>query len=826
MPVISRVLAAVWILAGSLLILPANAQTTTQISLDITVNYVVSSTQVSTSGNGIIDPFGSVTWQGVQTFTDTSSDFPIVLTFANGDTLQAESTTPRGTDMASFTIMGGTGAFHNATGSFIAQGTDSAPPSGSVKVTGSGSITTENTPTGTFSVSPAALTFTFLAGSRPSSQRIALNNASTGPAAFSASAGAESWLSVTPATGTAPPLQITSLNVTVNPAGLTPGTYVGTVTISDSNAKQFPVSITVTVNAAPSALALSQTSLRFRAAAGAKPPSQSIVVLNQGTGVLHWSASASTLSGSWLSVSPASGTGGTSATIAVDPANLATGPYYGLVQFASDGASNSPQNVVVVLNVFAANIIVTTLTPTGLIFVAPQGGSAAAQTVTVSNASNQAAIAVATAASQRSGLFTTNPSNATVSAAQPVDFVVTPDTTGLTPGVYTGILQFVFINGGTQDVTILVIVTPVGSLPAPLGSVSNTATSSRCSPTKLLPVSMALSQDFSGVAAWPTPLQIEVVDDCGSPMGPGDVVASFSTGDPSLELTSLGSGNWSATWLPRFTAANVPVVITVTAQSSEPALTGMLQLNGTLLSNKITPAIFNAGVVSTASYAPNAPLAPGAFASIFGKHLATATTLAGSLPLTTQLSDAQVSIGGRLMPVQYASDGQINVLIPYDLAPNSTQQIIVLQGQAYSSPEQVTIAPAQPAVFSQDQSGKGAGAITVVKANGVQFSADASHPASAGDSLVIYCAGLGPVTPSVPTGSSAPGSPPAKTSSPVTVTIGGKRAPVAFAGLTPTYAGLYQVNVTVPSGITPGPSVPVILTVAGLSSPPVTVAIQ
>jgi uncharacterized protein (TIGR03437 family) len=321
-------------------------------------------------------------------------------------------------------------------------------------------------------------------------------------------------------------------------------------------------------------------------------------------------------------------------------------------------------------------------------------------------------------------------------------------------------------------------------------------------------------------------LQIEVVDDCGSPMGSGDVVASFSSGDPPLALTSLGAGQWSGTWQPRFTAASASVVITVTAQSTQPAITGTLQINGTLQPNQTTPAIFNAGVVSTASFAPNAPLAPGAFASIFGKHLATSSILAGALPLTTQLAGAQATIAGRLMPVQYASDGQLNVLIPYDLAPNSTQQLIVLEGSAYSTPETVTIAPAQPAVFSQDQSGKGAGAITVVKANGAQFNSDASHPASAGDTLVIYCAGLGAVTPSVATGSAAPGSPPAKISTSITVTIGGQPAPVAFAGLTPTYAGLYQVNVTVPHGITPGPKVPVVLTVAGLSSPPVTVAIQ
>jgi hypothetical protein len=39
------------------------------------------------------------------------------------------------------------------------------------------------------------------------------------------------------------------------------------------------------------------------------------------------------------------------------------------------------------------------------------------------------------------------------------------------------------------------------------------------------------------------------------------------------------------------------------------------------------------------------------------------------------------------------------------------------------------------------------------------------------------------------------------------VTIRGKAAQVAFSGLTPGYAGLYQVNAIVPSGITTGDAV-------------------
>ena len=821
-----------WILAGCLVGIPAEAQTTTQVNLNMTVDYVSGETEETYTGSGTLTPFGSATLQGVATFQGSTAQASFTVTVANGDSFQASvnsSSVTIGPTVCSFplNIAGGTGAFANATGS-VTVAYDCSPSldtlSGSVQITGSGSITTAPPPGGgMFSVSPSALTFSFLEGGRSSSQRITLTNRTTQAAAFTASAGTESWLSASPANGNVPSLEIASVSVTVDPSGLAPGTYTSTVTVSGPTGQPLEVSINVTVNAAPLALALSQTSLRFQVAAGAgAPPSQSIVVLNQGTSTLTWSASASSLVGNWLSVTPARGTSGDSATVAIDPTNLQPGDYYGLVQFTSDGAVNSPQTAVVVLNVLPATSVVVTVQPTGLIFVSPQGGGpTTAPIVTVSNSSNQSVVVTAIGASQQTSLFAPGLSNATVSSGQPAQFPVDPDFTGLTPGVYTGILEFQFADGSIQDVTVLVIITPPASSAAPRTSVHGAAVSSSCTPTQLLPVSTALSQNFNAIAAWPTALQIHVVDDCGSPMGPGDVTASFSSGDPSLMLTSLGAGQWSATWQPQFATDSTSVVITVTAQSSQPTLAGTLQINGTLQPNQTAPSI--GGVVSAASYARNAPLAPGAFTSIFGENLATTPALAEALPLGTQLGGAQALIAGRLMPVQYASAGQLNVLIPYDLPPNSTQQLIAVAGSAYSTPQPITIAPAQPAVFTH---GEGVGAITVYKPNGGQYSADASHPASAGDTLVIYCAGLGSVTPSVTAGSAAPASPPAKISTAITVTIGGKTAPVVFAGLTPTYAGLYQVNVTVPRGITPGPNVPLVLTADGLASPPVTIAIQ
>jgi adhesin/invasin len=60
----------------------------------------------------------------------------------------------------------------------------------------------------------------------------------------------------------------------------------------------------------------------------------------------------------------------------------------------------------------------------------------------------------------------------------------------------------------------------------------------------------------------------------------------------------------------------------------------------------------------------------------------------------------------------------------------------------------------------------------------------------------------------------------------VSITIGGISATVTFAGLAPGFPDLYQVNAVVPSGVVVGPSVPVVLSVAGQTSPTVTLAVQ
>src|ERR1019366_4392092 len=113
----------------------------------------------------------------------------------------------------------------------------------------------------------------------------------------------------------------------------------------------------------------------------------------------------------------------------------------------------------------------------------------------------------------------------------------------------------------------------------------------------------------------------------------------------------------------------------------------------------------------------------------------------------TVLGNTQVLLGGRPMPLYFVSNQQIDAVVPYDVAPNSLQQVILQTGTAYAQPETVAVSAAQPGVFSQDQSGTGPGAILGQKPGGIPALNTAANPASVGDALLIFCTGLGPVGP-------------------------------------------------------------------------------
>jgi uncharacterized protein (TIGR03437 family) len=249
---------------------------------------------------------------------------------------------------------------------------------------------------------------------------------------------------------------------------------------------------------------------------------------------------------------------------------------------------------------------------------------------------------------------------------------------------------------------------------------------------------------------------------------------------------------------------------------------GALRLAGSVAANTSTPIVNAGGIVNVASYSP--VIAPGTFISIYGSYLGE-SAIAPSTPFLDLLSSTQVFLGGQPLPLYFTSSQQIDAIAPYSIAPGSTQQVVVQSGNALSQPQTVTVATAEPGVFTQNQSGSGPGAILGQSPGGIPAVNTPQNPAHVGDALLIYCTGLGAVSPPVSAGAAAPLAP-FSYSGAITVTVGGKDAQVLFNGLAPGYVGLYQVNVIIPAGVSPGPGVPVILTSAGASGPPVTVVIE
>jgi uncharacterized protein (TIGR03437 family) len=164
---------------------------------------------------------------------------------------------------------------------------------------------------------------------------------------------------------------------------------------------------------------------------------------------------------------------------------------------------------------------------------------------------------------------------------------------------------------------------------------------------------------------------------------------------------------------------------------------------------------------------------------------------ASSFPLPLQLGGTAVSIGGVPAPILYASPAQLNVQVPFEVPPGNAVINVTVSGTVTAT-NSLTILSSAPGVFMLPQ-----GWAAVVNQNGAVNSA--SQPASGGSVIAAYVTGLGAVSPAIGDGQEAPDSPLSRVTNQVTAMIGSIPAQVQFAGLAPGFAGLYQVNILVPS---------------------------
>ena len=235
------------------------------------------------------------------------------------------------------------------------------------------------------------------------------------------------------------------------------------------------------------------------------------------------------------------------------------------------------------------------------------------------------------------------------------------------------------------------------------------------------------------------------------------------------------------------------------------------------------------GVVNNATFAAGDPIPQGGIAAIFGEQLSfEGPTEGAELPLVKELGGAKVFVNGQQVPLYFSSYGQINFQMPYE-TPAGEVRVQVVRGDQTGNAVSVQVTQRNPRILkflgnyaiavNQD------GTFPVPPTPGIP-----SRRARPGDVLVIYAIGFGQTQPPVASGEAAPADPLAWVRPLPTVYFGRGLLPVPatplFVGLTPTFVGLYQINVQIPPNAPKGDHVPLQIEGPGYKSNQVEIAIE
>jgi len=306
------------------------------------------------------------------------------------------------------------------------------------------------------------------------------------------------------------------------------------------------------------------------------------------------------------------------------------------------------------------------------------------------------------------------------------------------------------------------------------------------------------------------------------------IALTAAGGTGTVQVTTAATCSWTATsnvsWMKitniSATSGNGFVAYQVAANTSV-ARTGMLQIGSQsfVVTQQAVPVPVPqvTGVTSAASFTVG-PVSPGDIVSVFGSNLGPAAPGVGmqlnasGTALTTSLGGTQVFFDSVAAALTYAGTGQINAIVPYEVAGNPTTQLTVAYQGGTSNPVTLNVQAATPAVFSLDFTGQGNGAIL----NQDNSLNGKSRPAARGSVVQIFLTGGGVTNPASTDGwitNQIGGLWPLLTAQPVTVTIGGVISPqINYSGGAPgAVAGLTQINAVVPDSVTPGSALPLVV---------------
>ena len=535
---------------------------------------------------------------------------------------------------------------------------------------------------------------------------------------------------------------------------------------------------------------LSPTAVTFEAIQGSGlSDSRNASLINSGDSLSTWSVDV-TDGAQWLSVSPASGTTAagksTTLTVSMNLGNQPPSTYGGMIRISSPDPGTVTLYLPVVLKVAVSGAAPTPLLSTGGLVLTTQTGAIDSVQQQINLLAASTTPVNFQVSPQGSSWLSLVPSSSRQASSTPMVLTISAAPNNLAQGFYSGLINVAF---GTASVRTLHVGFSV--VPTQAGV---------CQPQTLYLTETAIPDNFAVSAGSPTPLEVVLVDDCGTPIVNGAVTATFSNGDPGVDLLGIGNGHYVQTWIPvnpsdSLPGGNLSVAFQGFAAPLKPVSTEVI---GMVMKASL-PAIATNGVINSFISSRGLPIAPGAVVQIYGSGLAAGTAF-GTITngrLSTAVAGASVRIGGLDAPISYASPTQINVQVPAELQANRQYQVIVNTNGVYSNPEPINTIAAQP-VLAAFPDGR-------IIAQDVNYNLiNAQNPAHAGDVITLYLTGMGATNPPVATGTLAPTSQLATTAVQPQVRIDTASADIAFSGLTPGGVGLYQINIRIPVNIRTG----------------------
>jgi uncharacterized protein (TIGR03437 family) len=245
----------------------------------------------------------------------------------------------------------------------------------------------------------------------------------------------------------------------------------------------------------------------------------------------------------------------------------------------------------------------------------------------------------------------------------------------------------------------------------------------------------------------------------------------------------------------------------------------------------VGPTVNNGGVVNAANYSTQG-VAPGSIVGIFGTDLTSQVVTANAIPLSTSLDIVKsVTFNGFPAGLYFVSPQQINAQVPWESLAASgataTVGVVVTTSTGASVPQTVSVLPAVPGIFTANQRGTGQAIATdnttnfiAAPAGSIRDQTTAPISIGSGHALIVWCTGLGDVTPSIADNVNSinpDGSPTFRnTVLKPAVTVGGVQAQFIYSILAPQYVSEYQVAVLLDPSTPTGDTVPLVVTINGV----------